>query len=245
MFIMGTVNSFFNLFCAQESVLGKHGGTVLTTDATYQQMPGAKDNTIAVGTVGVDQRYYSICVCVASRENSELHKELFTCIFEHVAELVKEAHLGSSSVEENECNIASVGQACFGFRANASSMRDMIGIVGQLRKVRTWAPKIDVVVVDGQEAPRIALRSMFPKIQIVDCTRHVLDALRRSVKGKESKLRSDEEKKEMQEVISAISDMLELTETSMKVMACYVEEGIIVHVYICKRNTERPYNMYV
>jgi len=89
------------------------------------------------------------------------------------------------------------------------------------------------------------LKSLFPEIQIVDCTRHLLDALRRSVKGKESKLRSDDEKKEMQEVISAISDMLELTETSMKVMACYVEEGIIVHVNICKRNTERPYNMYV
>ena len=220
MFIMGSANSFLNVFRAQESVLGKEGGTVLTTDATYQQMPGPKDNTIAVGTVAVDQRYYSICVCIASRENSELHKELFKCMFAHVTELVKQAYLGSSSVEENECNIAFLGRNCFGFRANASSMRDMIAIVGQLRKVPTWAPKIDVLVVDGQEAPRIALKTFFPEIQIVDCTRHLLDALRRSVKGKESKLKSKEEKKEIQEVITAISGMHELTETSMKVTAC-------------------------
>lgn len=220
MFIMGTANSFLNVFRAQESVLGKDGGTVLTTDATYQQMPGPNDNTTAVGTVAADQRYYSICVCIASRENSEVHKELFKCIFEHVTELVKQAHLGSSQVEENESNIALAGQTCFGFRANASSMRDMIEIVGQLRKVPTWAPKIDVLVVDGQKAPRIALKSLFPKIQIVDCTRHLLDALRRSVKGKESKLKSNVEKKEMQEVITAISGMHELTETSMKVTAC-------------------------
>jgi hypothetical protein len=220
MFIMGTTNSFLNVFRAQESVLGKECGTVLTTDATYQQMLGPNDNTIAVGTVAADQRYYSICVCIASRENNDLHKELFKCVLQHVTELVQQAQKGSSSVEEvNESNIALAGRNCFGFNANASSMCDMIGIVGQLRKVRTWAPKIDVVVVDGQEAPRIALRSMFPKIQIVDCTRHVLDALRRSVKGKKSKLRKKEEKEEMMEVITAISGMHELTNTSMKVTA--------------------------
>jgi hypothetical protein len=96
-------------------------------------------------------------------------------------------------------------------------MRDMIGLVGQLMKVGTWEPKMDVLVVDGQKAPRIALKSFFPKMQIVDCTRHVLDALRRSVTGKGSKLRNKKQKEEMMEVISAIGGMHELTNTSMKV----------------------------
>jgi len=220
LFIMGTTNSFLNWVRNQLSVPGKEGGKVLTTDATYQQMLGPKDNTIAIGTVAVDQRYYSICVCIASREDSDLHNELFGCVLEHVTKLVQVAQEGSSSVEEvNESNIALVGRECFGFHANASSMRDMIGIVGQLMKVGTWEPKMDVLVVDGQKAPRIALKSFFPKMQIVDCTRHVLDALRRSVTGKGSKLRNKKQKEEMMEVITAISGMHELTNTSMKVAA--------------------------
>ena len=216
-FVLGTTNTFLNLFRSQQSVLGKCGGTVVTTDATYQQMNGRDHNTIAVGSVSVDQVFHIWGACVASREDTTLHNGLFQIIIDHVEHVVNEAQ---KRCKENEFNLSDeidvLGKQCFGFNANANAMRDLMPIVKELTVLPTWKAKIDVLVVDGQEAPRVALKFMFPEIQTVDCARHLFAALRRSLVGVDSKLKTKEERDEISKVINAIYGMHELTDTAMK-----------------------------
>lgn len=218
MCILGTINTFLNLWRAQECAFGKCGRTIVTTDATYQQIEGGDHNTIAVGSVAVDQTYHCWCQCVASKENTVLHTELFTTIFKHAEEVVREAQRrckeNNVDVSESTCEL---GKRCFGFNANEDGMSDLIPIVTELLSVPEWTVKIDILVVDGQKAPRIALRELFPEMQIIDCARHFFAALRRSIVGSDSKLKTKDEKEEMRHVISAICGMHELASTRMQV----------------------------
>ena len=220
---MATINTILNLFRAQRTALGQCGRSVVTTDATYNQIQGGDHchNTIAVGSVAVDQTYHPWCACVASKENHELHTELFKTIINHAEEVVREAQTRCKESNVDVCDtgsdLADLGKLCFGFNANPNGMRDLIPIVKELLSVPEWTVNIDILVVDGQKAPRIALRTMFPKIQIVDCARHFFAALRRSTVGTDSKLRTKEERIEIKKVISALSGLHELASTAMAV----------------------------
>ena len=152
------------MFRAQRSVLGQCGRSVVTTDATYNQIEGGDHNTIAVGSVAVDQKYHTWCVCVASHENTVLHTELFQTIFNHATQVVREAQTRCKESNVDVCDttsdLADLGKRCFGFNADENGMRDLIPIVTELLSAPfPWRVYIDILVVDGQKAPRIAWRT--------------------------------------------------------------------------------------
>jgi len=178
MYVLGSDNTFLNWFRMQESVLGKLGGIVLTTDGTYKQTKNRDTKTITFGTVDIAQQFFLLCQSICTHEDEETLSWIIECMKDHTEKLVKQVQekwLGKVFEDAATTDVNVLGQL-FGFDANANLMRDLRKVLDQIVALdgKEWEAKVDFLLVDGQEAPRNAAKKIFPNPpKMLDCFRYL------------------------------------------------------------------------